>query len=368
MNPVSVEESMMNMQRWAGVMLPVLCASALSALVVGLLADPVRGQGPNRSVGRGATPETPPEERDVANPADPFNLSIDVELVGVDVIVTDDDGNPITGLEKEDFRVLVDDVEQPISTFSPTESPVTVVLILEFGNTFGYYYDDIVGPAGGFINSLREDDWAAIVAYDLEPNIVTDFSQSKSDLFYGLQSLVFPTFSETNLFDAVHFTLDRLENVDGKKAIFLMSTGIDTFSRANYGETLKRTEASDVVIYAVGMAQLYRTVIENRISNLDRMTFLQAEVALRSLAENTGGMAFFPRFSGEYPGIYETVSYMLRYQYSLGFIPTGLEEDDDLREIEIELRPIDVDGDGEPDKLETRHKKGFYTERDEDAG
>jgi VWFA-related protein len=243
-----------------------------------------------------------------------------------------------------------------------------VVLILEFGNTFGYYYDDIVGPAGGFINSLREDDWAAIVAYDLEPNIVTDFSQSKSDLFYGLQSLVFPTFSETNLFDAVHFTLDRLENVDGKKAIFLMSTGIDTFSRANYGETLKRTEASDVVIYAVGMAQLYRTVIENRISNLDRMTFLQAEVALRSLAENTGGMAFFPRFSGEYPGIYETVSYMLRYQYSLGFIPTGLEEDDDLREIEIELRPIDVDGDGEPDKLETRHKKGFYTERDEDAG
>lgn len=349
----------MSIQRFAGVL---TLAVAILALGFAFGPSPIMGQGPNRTVGRGVTPEPTPEERDVANPADPFNLSIDVDLVSVDFVVTDDDDNPVTGLERGDFQVFVDDQEQPISTFSPTESPITVVLVLEFGNTFGYYFDDIVSPAAGFINSLREDDWAAIVSYDLDPHIVTDFSQNKNELYGGLRSLIVPTFSETNLFDAIHFTLDRLENVDGKKAIFLMSTGIDTFSRATYGETLKRSEASDTVIYAVGMAQLYRTVIENRISSLDRMTFMQAEVALRSIAQNTGGMAFFPRFSGEYPGIYETVSFMLRYQYSLGFVPTGLEEDDDLREIEIRVREMDVDGDGKPDKLEARHRKGFYTE------
>ena len=67
------------------------------------------------------------------------------------------------------------------------------------------------------IQSLREDDWAAIVSYDLNTEIVTDFSQTQNELFNGLRTLTYPSFSETNLYDAVHFTLDRLENIDGKR-------------------------------------------------------------------------------------------------------------------------------------------------------
>ena len=318
-------------------------------------------QGPNREIGRNVPLEPAPEpDPNALDIDDRFALSIDVEVHNVDVVVTDHDGTPLTGLQKEHFRLFVDDVEQTITNFRPTDSPLTIVLLIEFANTFGWYYDDVIYPAAGMIQSLREDDWAAIVSYDLNTEIVTDFSQNQNELFNGLRTLTYPSFSETNLYDAVNFTLDRLDNIDGKKAIFLLSTGFDTFSRANYGDTLRRAEDSNTMIYAVGMAQMFRTIYEQRLSSIDRMSFLQAEVALRSIAENTGGMAWFPRFRGEYPSIYEGVSFLMRNQYSIGFVPTGLEEDDDLREIEIEVEPIDLDDDGEPERLRVRHKKGFY--------
>ena len=114
------------------------------------------------------------------------------------------------------------------------------------------------------------------------------------------------------------------------------------------------------MIYAVGMGQMFRTMYENRMSSLQRMNFLQAEVALRSIAQNTGGEAWFPRFRGEYASIYEGVSFLMRNQYSIGFVPKDLEQDDDLRKIRVEVAPIDLDDDGDPEKLKVRHKKGFY--------
>lgn len=332
-----------------------------AAVLVFLTAGLAIAQGPNREVGRNVSPAPEPEpEAEPLDIDDRFALSIDVDVHNIDVVVTDNDDNPLTGLQKEHFRLFVDDVEQTITNFRPTDSPLTIVLLIEFANTFGWYYDDVVYPAAGFIQSLREDDWAAIVSYDLQPEIVTDFSQNQNELFNGLRTLTYPDFSETNLYDAVNFTLDRLENIDGKKAIFLLSTGFDTFSRANYGDTLKRAEDSDTMIYAVGMAQMFRTIYEQQLGAFDRMSFLQAEVALRSIAENTGGRAWFPRFRGEYPAIYETVSFLMRNQYSIGFVPRDLKQDDDLRKIRIEVSPIDLDENGKPDKLKIRHKKGFY--------
>jgi VWFA-related protein len=151
-----------------------------------------------------------------------------------------------------------------------------------------------------------------------------------------------------------------MENIEGKKAIFLLSSGIDTFSKRNYNAMLRQAETSDTMIYPVGMGQSFLLMNENRMGNIARMEMLQAKNALQTLARITGGTAFFPRFDGEYPGIYETVSIHLRNQYSLGFVPRGLEQDEDLREIRIEVDDMDVDGDGDLDELKVRHKRGFY--------
>src|SRR5215475_12851045 len=193
-------------------------------LVTGLLF----AQGPNKNVGaKVPLPDVPDKNGKAQAPS----LSIDVDVVTLDVVVTDKNGNPVTGLEKRNFKLYDNDVEQTITNFSPSEAPLTVVVVLEFGQTFGYYFDDVVGPAAGFINSLRENDWAALVAYDIRPEILTDFTKNKGTLFDGLRRLQIPTYRETALYDAVYDTLERLDEVDGKKAIFLLSTGLDTISK-----------------------------------------------------------------------------------------------------------------------------------------
>src|SRR5690349_18297387 len=116
-------------------------------------------------------------------------LSIDVDLVNVDVVVTDKSGNPVSGLTKKDFKVFDDNVEQTVTMFSPADAPLTMVLLLEFGDTFGYYWDDVVQPAAGFVNSLRPDDWGALIDYDLRPNILVDFTKNKNELYDGLRRM-----------------------------------------------------------------------------------------------------------------------------------------------------------------------------------
>ena len=332
-------------------------------VLVALTAGLALGQGPRRDLGEDVPLTDDPGE---LNPDRPFTLSIDVNVINVDVVVTNRNGDPISGLVREDFRIFVDDVEQPVTNFQPADAPLTVVLLLEFGQSLSYFYDDVIGPSWGFIQSLRPDDYAAIVYFDLNPEILTDFTRNRNELLSGLQRLQIPSSRETALFDAVEFTLDRMDGIDGKKAIFLLSAGIDSISRANYGEILDRAGSTDTVIYSVGMAQLFRTIYDNQLGALDRMTLMQAENTLRQISEASGGFAFFPRFQGEYFGIFDTVAAYTRYQYSLGFVPTGIEEDDELKEITIQVDPMDVDGDGDLDDLRVRHKRGFYMVQPED--
>jgi VWFA-related protein len=333
-----------------------------------LIAGVVMAQGPKKDIGKDVplppvTPDKrggPPTKGGDQVPQSP-SLSIDVDVVSFDVVVTDQSGNPIGGLEKKHFKVFDDNVEQTVTNFSPTDAPLTVVVLAEFSNTFGYYYDNVVQPAAGFINSLRPDDRAALIAFDIRPEILTDFTKNKNELFDGLRRMRIPAYSETCLYDAVYDTLQRLDNVDGKKAIFLLSTGLDTnISKHTYGEALKKAETSDTMIYSVSMGQLARLYMQSRLSNLQDITFLQADNVMRSLAEATGGAAWFPRFEREYPGIYQQVAASLRNEYSLGFVPSVRKTDGKLHKLRVEVPNIDVNGDGKPDKLKVRHKNGYY--------
>jgi Ca-activated chloride channel family protein len=336
------------------------------AIAVFLIAGVVLAQGPRRDIGKDVPlPPIAPDRNSGKEPtAQAPGLSIDVDVVSFDVVVTDQSGNPVGGLEKKHFKVLEDDVEQTITNFSPTDAPLTVVILAEFSNTIGYYFDDVVGPAAGFISSLRPEDWAALIAFDIRPEILTDFTKNKNELFDGLRRMQIPVYRETALYDAVYDTLQRLDNVDGKKAIFLLSSGLDTnISRHTYGEALKKAETSDTMIYSVGMGQLARLYYERQFSNLDQITFLQADNVMRSLAEATGGAAWFPRFVGEYPGIYQLVGANLRNQYSIGFVPKVRKTDGKLHKLKVEVPNIDVNGDGKLDKLKVRHKKGYYASK-----
>jgi VWFA-related protein len=324
--------------------------------VVLSLASAALAQGPRRDAGSNLPP--PPDVPKDALKGRP--IAIDVDVVNLDVVVADKNGTLIKGLEKKDFKVFDEGVEQTITNFSATDGPVTVVIMFEFSRTFAYYYDNVFEPIVGFASSLQQDDWAALVKFDLHTEILSDFTRNKNQLFNGLRDLRYATYSEVVLFDAIDEVLSRLEKIDGKKAIFLLSSGFDTISRLTYGEALKHAEASDTMIYAVSLGQLVRLYTENSRSSFANMDYLAADNQLRAFAEATGGQAFYPRFPTEYIDIYDNISKQLRNQYSIAFVPTNVKRDGKFHKLRVEVPDLDMNKDGKKDGLKARHKKGYF--------
>jgi len=319
----------------------------------------VLAQGPNRDLGNNV-PVTPSPSP--SGPPGQGAISLDVNLVNLDVVVIDKNGNPIGGMEKRHFKVFDDNVEQTITNFTTVESPLTVVVLVEF-TQFGNYISNIYQSVGGFIGSLRDNDWAALVAYDIHPTLITDFTKNKNLVIEGLKSLRNPTTSETGLFDAVYDTLQKLDKVDGKKAIFLMSTGLDSISRHTYGEALKKAQASDTMIYGISMTEVYKLYYGNRMSNEANIELLAAENQLTQLSTATGGTTFAPRFDTEYPAFYEAISHQLRNQYNLAFIPTNQKKDGKFHKLRVVVDDLDVNKDGKLDGLKAHTRQGYYAPR-----
>jgi VWFA-related protein len=276
-----------------------------------------------------------------------FAISVEVPLVTVDVVATDNSGNFISGLRKDNFRILEDGVPQAVTNFAPTDAPITMVLLIEFSKLgYEFYAYKTREGAYDFLNQLNKDDWVALETFDLRPRIEVDFTRDKMEVKQALSRLVFPGFTEANLFDALMDTVDRLQDVKGKKSIFILASGYDTFSKHTLDQALKRLQQSDVTIFALGVGRTLFEYYDNRglASGINRLGYYQAENQLSEFCRKTGGRAWFPRFEGELPSIFRDVAASLRNQYSLGYIPTNKARDGKFRKIKVQL----VGPDGSP--------------------
>src|SRR5262249_22145986 len=116
-----------------------------------------------------------------------------------------------------------------------------------------------------FASGLKKEDWVAVVTYDMKPDLLVDFTQDKSAVLGAVRQLYIPGFSETNLFDALYDTLDRLDRVEGHKYVILISTGVDTFSKLNLDQILKKVKnTKDVTIFPVSIGWMLRNYFETR--------------------------------------------------------------------------------------------------------
>lgn len=240
--------------------------------------------------------------------------------MNLNVVVTDEKGDVLTNLKKQNFRILDNGQPQQISNFSPSEAPITIVILLEFSSllygTYGYLGKEF---AYGFLSHLTGKDWVALKTFSMRTTLQVDFTHNRNEVAQAISSLYFPDFHEANLFDAVIETLDQLRDVPGKKSILLIASGRDTFSRHTLDQTYRRLKETDVPIFAVDMGE-YTSV---RGWSSDGVSFLQSENEMREFGQMTGGYAWFPRFEGEMPDIFNSVTALLRSQYTLGFTPTS---------------------------------------------
>ncbi len=158
---------------------------------------------------------------------------------------------------------------------------------------------------------MRPDDYIAVLTYDIRTHILTDFTSDKNTVQESLNTLTYPGFQETNMFDALYETLDRLTRVEGRKDIILIANGLDTMSRVNLDQIYAKVKATpNVTIYTVGTGQWSRIMAEanGRLGGARDMDYLQADNEMQTFAKMTGGQAFFPRFQGELPDIFHQIN------------------------------------------------------------
>jgi VWFA-related protein len=282
----------------------------------------------------------PKKKPEKINPNEIYTLSTSTNLVNVDVMVVDNNGNPIQNLGKKNFQLADDGVPQAVTNFGTGEAPMTICMLIEFANRYWAYLYLGLQYSYQFLQVIQPKDWVAVVSFDMKPQILTDFTQDRGEVRGALDSLRIPGFSEYNLYDALAFVLDRMKEVHGRKAILAVVTGMDSFSKLTYDQCLKIVKASDTAIYPVSIVEFMAV----RNPRGDNITTLQAQNALNTIAKYTGGQAYFPRFEGELPGIYQQIAGQLRTQYSLGFVPTNNARDGKFHKLKIEV----VDDQGNP--------------------
>jgi VWFA-related protein len=321
-------------------------------------------------------------------------LKIKTNIVNVDAVVYNKkSGQIITGLKKENFAVFENGVKQDITNFATPDAPITVSLVVEFSKwseIFGLYGNrgqesgtlEVIRPVAYFLTKFINppNDYASVIAFDMRPTPITDFTNDPARLRQTVDLLLRnnPAFRESNLFDALKFSLvggkgdsvvldnskERTAQYGGmvevkapRRAIILVASGIDTFSKINYGEVRKVIQNSGVPIYIVSTGKLFLKMYEHQLPATDgidgspgRMTFLQADNAMNTFAKESGGKHFPVTFPGEIPTVIQSINNLMRSQYSLAY--DANEKREAGKKFNLEVK-VDIDGDG------TYEEKGY---------
>jgi Ca-activated chloride channel homolog len=315
---------------------------------------------------------------------------IETNVVNVDAVVYNRrTGQIISGLKRENFFVYENGVRKDISSFLTPESPITVTLVLEyskwtevFGRAAGGWFEpgvyEAVRPVAQFLSRFIKppDDYASVIAFDMRPTPITDFTNDPRRINETINLLLRnqPAFRENNLYDALKFALvggrgdavvlentgERFAEYRGmtavrskRRAIILVASGIDTFSRVNYGEARKIIQEAGIPIYIISTGNLFYKKYEHLLGATDtisgapgRLTFLQAKNAMNTFAKESGGMHFEMTFESEIPAYLNSINGLLRSQYSLAYDLEKKHEPGKRYKLEVK---VDVDGDGVTD-------------------
>ncbi|HEY0171882.1 MAG TPA: VWA domain-containing protein [Pyrinomonadaceae bacterium] len=343
-------------------------------------------------------PQTDPQLKQEPQEPVPADLLKEQEVVKVAsnivqveaVVYHKKSGQIVMNLKKENFAIFEDNIQRDVTNFSTPEAPITVAVVLEYsklGQRLGYYGSggmepgqyEVLRPMAMFLQQFIKppNDYVSVIAYDMRPTPLTDFTNDPGRIGQVITLLLRnqPAFTESNLFDALKLTLAGgkadsvvlensekrtqeyagMQDIQGRrKAVFLISSGLDTFSKINYDQARKIAQNAGVPIYIIGTGEMFMKRYDHVLGAQDgiggsvdpgRMSMLQAKNTLRTLADETGG-AYFPiTFEGEIGNALQSINAMMRNQYSLAY-SAGDRRDGKRHKIVVK---VDVDGDGKYD-------------------
>lgn len=270
-----------------------------------------------------------------------------IEVVSLNVTVTDPQHRFVRDLDRSAFEVFEDGVRQEIAFFSRSQQPIALALLLDTSASMEDKLSLAQEAAIGFARRLRPEDIAEVVDFDSKVDILQTFTNDRDALEKAIRTT--SADGSTAIYHAIYISLKELKKVQQaqsaedirRQAIVVLSDGEDTSSILAYEEVLELAKRSETAIYTIGM----------RGQDVSAGGFKEAEFVLRQLAQETGGRSFFPREPSELPKIYEQISDELSSQYTLAYTSRNQRRDGAWRRIVVRVtRPNTM----------ARTKQGYY--------
>jgi Ca-activated chloride channel family protein len=257
-----------------------------------------------------------------------------VELVSLNVTVSDGIGKYITDLAQEDFNVFEDGVKQEVTFFNKTNLPIALALLLDTSASMDTKLPTAQEAAVGFAKRLRTQDLAEIIDFDSRVVVLQNFTGSSPELEQAIRRT--SAGGSTSLYNAVYIALKDLKKIVAKnveeirrQAIVVLSDGEDTSSLLPFEEVLDLAKRSETAIYSIGLRA------PEGPGSTSTKGFKEAEFVLRQFSQETGGRSFFPSQLADLAGVYGQISDELSSQYTVGYTPKNPRRDGAWRRIVV---------------------------------
>jgi Ca-activated chloride channel family protein len=311
-----------------------------AAAVIAMMAASVTlGSRESQQGATGNPPASPPQSP---------SFRIGVDLVSLNVTVTDAGARYVTDLQSENFSVFEDGIKQDVTLFSRTNLPVALALLLDTSASMETKLPVAQEAAVGFAKRLRKQDLAEVVSFDSRVIVLQTFTNSSGELEQAIRKT--SAGGSTSLHNAVYIALKDLKKIVARsedevrrQAIVVLSDGEDTSSLLPFEEVLDLAKRSETAIYTIGLK------VDDGTSNV--RGFKEAEFVMRQFAQETGGRAFFPTQISELAGIYAKISDELSSQYTVGYTSRNPRRDGAWRRVVVRIdRPNAV----------ARTKQGYF--------
>jgi Ca-activated chloride channel family protein len=280
-----------------------------------------------------------------------FQIGVNVDLVVLHTSVVDKNGEFVSGLKKENFKVFEDAVGQNIVSFSQEDVPVTLGIVLDTSGSMRSKFDGVTKAALAFIRASNSDDEVFLIGFNDEVELLEDFTSDLDAIADSLNNTYVT--GGTALWDAIYLSVQKAQSGSKpKKAIIVVTDGEDRDSYYKLDEMVAKVQESDVQVYSVGF--LNQIPDKGLFGHWSKSEPEKAHDALERISEETGAKAFFPKDVGEIHNIVSQIAYELRNQYSISYVSSNSTRDGTWRRVRVAL-------DSPPAaNLRVRCRSGYY--------
>ena len=285
-----------------------------------------------------------------------YKIGVNVDLVLMYASVFDKNGHFVEGLKQKNFKVYEDGIEQRIETFAQEDVPLTIGILLDLSGSMRSKIEQVNKAALAFIRASNPQDEAFLIGFNDEVELLQDFTSDIDEITDALENTLVT--GGTSLYDAIYLGVQKAHTGKRpKKAVVVITDGEDRDSYYKLGELIPKVQESDVQVFCVG----FMDPIPDKgfFGRWSKSTEEKARNALKQIAEDTGGKAFFPDEVGDIHAIVAEIATELRSQYSLGYFSSNTARDGSFRRVKIRLM-----GDNAAANL-IRYRRGYYAPKEE---